>query len=131
MLQYFFNFPMANYVICGSRYREFRVILRNDPSSIFSSNVEIENTSGPIHYDINRVYTGTLEGNEPFAFYFIFFSNSFDSVKLPHHIIDKNREKKYINSTITIFSFFFLYFYLFKPNNNNRQRRFRCSWNID
>lgn len=46
--------------------RHFRVILREDPNSIFSPNVQIENTLGPIHYDTTRVYTGTLEGIENF-----------------------------------------------------------------
>lgn len=44
-------------------FRHFRVSLREDPDSIFSPNVEFENTLGPIRYDVSRVYTGTLEGN--------------------------------------------------------------------
>lgn len=44
-------------------FREFRVILREDPDSIFSPNVEIENTDGPIKYDVSRIYSGTLEGD--------------------------------------------------------------------
>lgn len=42
--------------------RQFNVVLREDPSSIFSSDVQIENTLGPLAYDVSRVYTGTLEG---------------------------------------------------------------------
>lgn len=38
------------------------MVLREDPSSIFSPDVEIENTLGPLSYDVSRVYTGTLEG---------------------------------------------------------------------
>lgn len=55
-----FSIPKTVYVL---DYREFRVLLREDPNSIFSPNVEIENTDGPIHYDVSRVYSGILEGN--------------------------------------------------------------------
>lgn len=44
-------------------FREFRVVLREDPRSIFAPNVQIENTMGPIHYDVSRIYTGALEGS--------------------------------------------------------------------
>lgn len=37
-------------------------MLREDPRSIFSQDVEIENTAGPVAYDVSRVVTGTLEG---------------------------------------------------------------------
>lgn len=56
------------------RCREFRVILRRDPTSVFSSNVEIETTSGPIYYDTSRVYTGTLEG-KAISFVCYYFEN--------------------------------------------------------
>lgn len=49
--------------VCPHNSREFRVVLREDPNSIFSPNVEIENTIGPVDYDVSRVYSGTLEGN--------------------------------------------------------------------
>jgi hypothetical protein len=42
--------------------REFRVELREDPSSVFASDIIIENSDGPIDYDLSRVYTGKLEG---------------------------------------------------------------------
>lgn len=50
-------------VCCVHYSREFRVVLREDPNSIFSPNVQIENTIGPVDYDVSRVYSGTLEGN--------------------------------------------------------------------
>ncbi len=37
-------------------------MLKEDPASVFSPEVEIENTLGPVVYDVSRVYTGTLEG---------------------------------------------------------------------
>jgi hypothetical protein len=43
-------------------YREFRVELREDPSSVFSSDIVIESTDGPIDFDLSRVYSGKLEG---------------------------------------------------------------------
>lgn len=36
--------------------------LREDPSSVFASDIVIENSNGPIDYDLSRVYTGKLEG---------------------------------------------------------------------
>ncbi|GAB0087443.1 uncharacterized protein DMENIID0001_017450 [Sergentomyia squamirostris] len=42
--------------------REFRLILHEDPQSVFSPNVDIENTLGPLDYDVSRIYSGTLEG---------------------------------------------------------------------
>lgn len=47
--------------------REFFVELREDPSSVFAADIVIENTNGPIDYDLSRVYTGKLEGE----FYYI------------------------------------------------------------
>lgn len=43
-------------------YRDFKIELREDPSSIFSSDIIIENTNGPVDYDLSRIYTGKLEG---------------------------------------------------------------------
>lgn len=45
-----------------NQFREFRIVLHEDPSSIFVPNVQIENTMGPVHYDISRIYSGILEG---------------------------------------------------------------------
>lgn len=42
--------------------RQFNVVLREDPASVFSPDIEIENTLGPVHFDQTRVYTGYLEG---------------------------------------------------------------------
>lgn len=42
--------------------REFRLVLRQNPLSVFATDVHIENTDGPMDYDITRIYTGTLEG---------------------------------------------------------------------
>lgn len=42
--------------------REFRLVLRQNPLSVFATDVHIENTDGPVDYDITRIYTGTLEG---------------------------------------------------------------------
>ncbi|XP_049276550.1 uncharacterized protein LOC125760454 [Anopheles funestus] len=44
--------------------REFRLILREDPRSVFSRDVQIENTEGPMDYDLSRIYTGTVEDDE-------------------------------------------------------------------
>ncbi|XP_053945369.1 disintegrin and metalloproteinase domain-containing protein 10 isoform X2 [Anastrepha ludens] len=43
--------------------REFRMVLHQNPLSVFSSDVEIESTHGPVDYDISRIYTGSLEGD--------------------------------------------------------------------
>lgn len=37
-------------------------MLREDPRSVFSRDVQIENTEGPLDYDLSRIYTGTVEG---------------------------------------------------------------------
>lgn len=42
--------------------REFKIELREDPSSVFASDIVIENSNGPIDYDLSRIYTGKLEG---------------------------------------------------------------------
>ncbi|XP_063704128.1 uncharacterized protein LOC134833659 [Culicoides brevitarsis] len=44
--------------------REFRLLLRENPSSIFASDVLIENTEGPLDFDVSRVYTGYLEDDD-------------------------------------------------------------------
>ncbi|XP_052893648.1 uncharacterized protein LOC128301286 [Anopheles moucheti] len=44
--------------------REFRLVLREDPRSVFSRDVQIENTEGPMDYDLSRIYTGTVEDDE-------------------------------------------------------------------
>ncbi|CAD6993548.1 unnamed protein product [Ceratitis capitata] len=41
--------------------REFRMILHQNPLSVFAGDVEIESTHGPVEYDISRIYTGSLE----------------------------------------------------------------------
>ncbi|XP_065354213.1 uncharacterized protein Kul [Calliphora vicina] len=44
--------------------REFRLVLRQDPLSVFTSDVQIETSDGPMDYDITRIYTGSLEDDE-------------------------------------------------------------------
>ncbi|EDW53392.1 GM12811 [Drosophila sechellia] len=44
--------------------RDFRLVLRQQPHSVFAHDVEIENTLGPIDYDVSRIYTGSLEDDE-------------------------------------------------------------------
>ncbi|EDV90783.1 uncharacterized protein LOC6569582 isoform X1 [Drosophila grimshawi] len=44
--------------------RDFLLVLRQQPNSVFASDVEIENTLGPIDYDVSRIYTGSLEDDE-------------------------------------------------------------------
>ncbi|XP_030369201.1 uncharacterized protein LOC115620206 [Scaptodrosophila lebanonensis] len=44
--------------------RDFRLVLRQQPHSVFAHNVQIENTLGPVDYDVSRIYTGTLEDDE-------------------------------------------------------------------
>ncbi|XP_050082239.1 uncharacterized protein LOC126569301 [Anopheles aquasalis] len=44
--------------------REFRLVLREDPRSVFARDVEIENSDGPMDFDVSRIYTGTVEGDE-------------------------------------------------------------------
>lgn len=56
------------------------MVLREDPSSIFSPDVQIENTLGPLSYDVSRVYTGTLEGKfaeKTFHITFVLFFSFF------------------------------------------------------
>lgn len=62
-------FTCAKYFILFSIFfsliflcREFRLLLREDPSSIFTSDIQIENTEGPLDFDVSRIYTGVLEG---------------------------------------------------------------------
>ncbi|XP_068157635.1 uncharacterized protein Kul isoform X1 [Drosophila tropicalis] len=44
--------------------RDFRLVLHQQPHSVFAHDVEIENTLGPIEYDVSRIYTGGLEDDE-------------------------------------------------------------------
>ncbi|XP_050067990.1 uncharacterized protein LOC126556645 [Anopheles maculipalpis] len=44
--------------------REFRLVLQEDPRSVFARDVQIENTEGPMDYDLSRIYTGTVEDDE-------------------------------------------------------------------
>ncbi|KAM8705332.1 hypothetical protein ACLKA7_009750 [Drosophila subpalustris] len=44
--------------------RDFLLVLRQQPNSVFANDVEIENTLGPIDYDVSRIYTGSLEDDE-------------------------------------------------------------------
>lgn len=55
-------------------FRQFNVVLKEDPASVFSPEVEIENTLGPVVYDVSRVYTGTLEGKLDFMNIFFLLS---------------------------------------------------------
>lgn len=36
--------------------------MREDPSSVFASDIVIENSNGPVDYDLSRIYSGKLEG---------------------------------------------------------------------
>lgn len=68
------------------------MVLREDPSSIFSPDVEIENTLGPLSYDVSRVYTGTLEGK------FLFLYNKNQKKKMcvlcaPHFHMCERRQQ--------------------------------------
>lgn len=60
----------SNYVLKIKIHREFRLHLREDPSSIFAPDIEIENTLGPVNYDISRIYSGVIEGTVLFIYYF-------------------------------------------------------------
>nr|XP_029733458.1 uncharacterized protein LOC115269184 [Aedes albopictus] len=42
--------------------RDFRLVLREDPSSVFARDIQIDNTEGPVDFDLSRVYTGIVEG---------------------------------------------------------------------
>lgn len=50
--------------VCCPTRRDFRLVLRQQPHSVFAHDVEIENTLGPIDYDVSRIYTGSLEDDE-------------------------------------------------------------------
>lgn len=45
-------------------HRDFLLVLRQQPNSVFANDVEIENTLGPIDYDVSRIYTGSLVDDE-------------------------------------------------------------------
>ncbi|XP_058811715.1 uncharacterized protein LOC131676591 [Topomyia yanbarensis] len=42
--------------------RDFRLVLHEDPASIYARDVQIVNTEGPVDFDLSRVYTGVVEG---------------------------------------------------------------------
>ncbi|XP_017846933.1 disintegrin and metalloproteinase domain-containing protein 10 isoform X2 [Drosophila busckii] len=44
--------------------RDFLLVLRQQPNSVFAHDVQFENTLGPIDYDVSRIYTGNLEDDE-------------------------------------------------------------------
>ncbi|KAL5283829.1 hypothetical protein ACFFRR_006237 [Megaselia abdita] len=44
--------------------KHFRMILHQNPLSVFAPDVEIENTEGPLDFDITRIYTGSLEDDD-------------------------------------------------------------------
>lgn len=44
--------------------REFHIKMKEDPTSVFASDFLIEDSNGPIDYDISRVYTGHLKDDE-------------------------------------------------------------------
>ncbi|KAL9693462.1 hypothetical protein quinque_012747 [Culex quinquefasciatus] len=46
------------------RPNDFRLVLREDPTSVYAQNVQIENTEGPVDYDLSRVYTGVVEDDD-------------------------------------------------------------------
>jgi hypothetical protein len=71
-------------------------LLREDPHSVFSPDVQIENTDGPLHYDVSRIYSGVLEGEymnrlflKTFLTHFLFFSHSDDEQSHVHGILTK------------------------------------------
>ncbi|GBP39483.1 hypothetical protein EVAR_23834_1 [Eumeta japonica] len=42
-------------------YREFNLVLRPDPRSVFAEGAQFHSTRGRMRYDTAHVYTGTLE----------------------------------------------------------------------
>lgn len=54
----------TNTLILLFTHRDFLLVLRQQPNSVFANDVEIENTLGPIDYDVSRIYTGSLEDDE-------------------------------------------------------------------
>ncbi|CAH2071712.1 unnamed protein product, partial [Iphiclides podalirius] len=44
--------------------REFRLVLRPDPSSVFAEDVQFHSSAGPVHYNTGLVYSGKLEDDE-------------------------------------------------------------------
>ncbi|XP_055618727.1 uncharacterized protein LOC129763556 isoform X2 [Toxorhynchites rutilus septentrionalis] len=44
--------------------REFSLVLREDPASIYARDVQIENTEGPVDFDLSRIYTGIVEDDD-------------------------------------------------------------------
>ncbi|XP_055587566.1 disintegrin and metalloproteinase domain-containing protein 10 isoform X2 [Uranotaenia lowii] len=60
------NYGPANVVRINfhAHDREFRLLLREDPSSIYARDVQIETNDGPKDFDLSRVYTGSIDGDE-------------------------------------------------------------------
>ena len=56
----FFFFTSSSFIFVI--FREFHIELREDPSSVFAPNILIENSDGPLDFDISRVYSGKLKG---------------------------------------------------------------------
>lgn len=75
-------------------FREFRVELNEDPSSVYTSDVVIEGTDGPLDYDVSRVYSGKLEGK------ILKMTVKFESLGL--FIIDVKIYVKQINSKFAL-----------------------------
>ncbi|XP_068631051.1 uncharacterized protein [Battus philenor] len=44
--------------------REFRLVLRPDPSSVFAEDVQFHSSAGPVNYNTAQVYSGKLEDDE-------------------------------------------------------------------
>ncbi|XP_058455167.1 uncharacterized protein LOC131432715 [Malaya genurostris] len=44
--------------------RDFKLVLREDPGSIYARDVQILNTEGPVDFDLSRVYTGVVEDDD-------------------------------------------------------------------
>lgn len=55
-------------------FRDFRLVLREDANSVFSPDIQIENSLGPLDYDISRVYSGVVEGKLILFFIFLVLS---------------------------------------------------------
>lgn len=56
------NLSKYVYLFFILNFRTFNVLLKEDPSSVYASDVKIETTEGPLDFDLSRVYTGVLEG---------------------------------------------------------------------
>lgn len=49
--------------------------MREDPTSVFASGIVIENSDGPLDFDVSRVYTGKLEGE------LVFYIKAFERIE--------------------------------------------------